>query len=320
VRRSQVLFACALVAVLAVGGMFLLTHGQAQRATGQSGIRSSVTLRDLLYAPVPAVCQHPSGWLVNGVQPGIPAMRGEMRLAWVHSPFLTQAAGTAFGDLNGDGTGDAATVLYCNAGGVSWPEIVAFYGPGLKLLGWAYLSDFNLAGIKGQEHADARRISYQEGGVYAEWSTEDNGDGASTITLDYSATLRLSGHKIIAMDLVGVTERPAARAFASDLRRGDHAAADSLSAPGVAETAANLFSSYPSAYTAVPACYGLGDALLGNMPAPLAALVDPSSQVNPDTERICAFSSTDPGASWVALGMQRTGWRTWRVLWAQAVS
>ena len=36
------------------------------------------------------------------------------------------------------------------------------------------------------------------------------------------------------------------------------------------------------------------------------------------TERLCAFPSTDPGASWVALGMEKTGWRTWQVLWARS--
>ena len=78
--------------------------------------RGPVTAQELLSAPVPASCEHPAGRLVNGVLPGIPANHGQMELAWLSNSLLPKSAGTAFGDLNGDGTGDAATVLYCNAG------------------------------------------------------------------------------------------------------------------------------------------------------------------------------------------------------------
>jgi tRNA A-37 threonylcarbamoyl transferase component Bud32 len=278
-----------------------------------------VTAQDLLSVPVPASCQHAAGRLVNGTLPGIPANRGAMQLAWLANPRgVSEAAATAFGDLNGDGTGDAATVLDCFAGGVSWPEIIAFYAPGPKLLAWTYITAFNLPGIASQENAFFRRISYTGGAVYAEWATQDEGDAAAVATLDYSATLKLAGGKIIATSLVGVTERQTALAFAGDLRAGDQAAADRLAAPGVGEQAASLFRSYPSALAAAPTCYGLGDAF--TMPAPLAALIDPGGpgQVSQGTERLCAFPSTGPGASWVALGMEKTGWRTWQVLWARS--
>lgn len=283
--------------------------------------RAPVTAQELLSAPVPAACEHPAGGLVNGILPGIPANHGEMQLAWLNSSLLSESAGTAFGDLNGDGTGDAATILYCNAGGVSWPDIVAFYAQGqagLRLLAWAYITNFNLPGIQEQENGFVRQIRYQDGTVYAEWSTQDNGDAAATSTLDYSATLRLSGGKITATNLVGVTERQTVLAFASDLRARNMAAADSLAAPGVGEQAASLFRSYPSALNAAPTCYGLNDVF--TMPTALANLIDQggSDQVNPETERLCAFPSTDPGADWIALGMEHTGWRTWRVLWAQS--
>jgi pimeloyl-ACP methyl ester carboxylesterase len=283
--------------------------------------RAPVTAQELLSAPVPASCEHAAGRLVNGLLPGIPANHGEMQLAWLNTSLLSKSAGTAFGDLNSDGMGDAATVLYCNAGGVSWPDVIAFYAQGqagLKLLAWAYITNFNLPGIRGQENGFVRQIRYQEGAVYAEWSTQDNGDAAATSTLDYSATLRLSGGKIIATNLVGVTERQTVLRFANDLRVGNKTAADASAAPGVGEEAASLFRSYPSALNAAPTCYGLNDVFA--MPTPLANLIDQggSGQVNQDTERLCAFPSTDPGADWVALGMHRTGWRTWQVLWAQS--
>lgn len=282
--------------------------------------RGLVTAQELLSAPVPASCEHPAGRLVNGVLPGIPANHGQMELAWLGSSLLPESAGTAFGDLNGDGTGDAAAVLYCNAGMVSWPDIIAFYAQGqagLRLLAWAYITDFNLSGIQQQENGFVRQIRYQNGAVYAEWSTQDNGDAAATSTLDYSATLRLSGGRIAATNLVGVTERQTALAFASDLRAGNAAAANALAAPGVGEQAASLFQILPTALTAAPACYGLNDAF--TMPAPLANLIEEGGpdQVSQDTDRLCAFPSTDPAGSWVALGMRHTGWRTWQVLWAR---
>jgi serine/threonine-protein kinase len=281
--------------------------------------RAHVTAQDLLSAPVPASCQHPAGRLVNGTLPGIPANRGVMELAWTGNPrILTESAATAFGDLNGDGTSDAAAVLYCYAGGVSWPEIIAFYAPGPRLLAWTYITAFNLPGIPAQENAFFRRISYTGGAVYAEWSTQDNGDPAALSTLDYSATLKLAGGKIVATNLAGVTERQTALAFAGDLRAGNQAAAGRLAAAGVGGQAAGLFKSYPSAFSAAPTCYGTGDTF--TMPAPLATLITQGGpgQVSQATERLCAFPSTDPGASWVALGMEKTGWRTWQVMWARS--
>jgi pimeloyl-ACP methyl ester carboxylesterase len=283
--------------------------------------RAAATAQELLSAPVPASCRHPAGRLVNGVLPGIPVNHGEMQLAWLNSSPLSESAGTAFGDLNGDGTGDAAAVLYCTAGGVSWPEIIAFYTQGqgrLRLLGWTYITHFNLPGIQGQENGFVRRIRYQDGAVHAEWSTQDNGDAAAVSTLDYSATLRLSGGKIIATNLLGVTERQTVLEFASDLRAGNTAAADALAAADAGEQAASLFRSHPSTLNAAPTCYGMNDVF--TMPTPLANLLDQGGpdQVSPETERLCAFPSTDPGAGWIALGMQRTGWRTWQVLWAHS--
>ncbi len=278
--------------------------------------RGPVTASELLSAPVPAVCRHAAGHLVDGIQPGIPANQGSMQLAWLHGGTKAESAFTAFGDLNGDGTGDAATLLNCNAGGVAWPQVIAFYSHGPALLGWADLTDFNLPGIQPQENAFARRITYHDGGVDIEWSTQDEGDAAATSSLDYSATLRLSGHKIVAFNLVGTTERQTMNRFLDDLRRGDQSAADQLAAPGMGAETASLLRSHPSALAATPRCYGLNDYF--TMPAPLGALIDPGgpAQVNPSPDRLCAVPSTDPGANWIAFGLRHTGYRTWQILWS----
>jgi hypothetical protein len=273
----------------------------------------------LLSAPVPASCMHAAGTLVNGVLPGIPAMNGEMQLAWLNGSAQQKAASIVVGDLNSDGKVDIATLLDCDAGGVSWPQIVAFYAPGPSLLGWAYLTDFNLPGIEAQENATAHLLTYDSGGVDVEWSTQEDGDAAADASLDYSANLRLSGHQIVAMRLVGTTEHDALNAFMADLRRGDVASASKLAAPGVGADAASQFKLDPAALAATPTCYGGTDTF--TMPSSLAALIDSGgqSEVDPDTGRLCAVPTTIAGASWIALGMRHTGYRAWQVLWFKVI-
>ena len=290
------------------------SHGK-QPSTHYLNSRAPVTMKGLLSAPVPAACTHKAGKLVNGVQPGIPANHGRMALAWLDRGPKTKATLTAFGDLSGGERGDVATVLECNAGGVAWPEIVAFYSPGPTLLGWAYLTNFNLPGVRYEENAYAWQITNRHGGIYVEWSTQDEGDPGAVSSLDYSATLRLSGHKIVASNLIGTTEAETANAFLKDLVHGDEAAASRLAAPTVAATAASQFRTFPSALTATLKCYGLND----TMPGPLAAVIDQGElkQISPTPDRLCTLRSTDPGARWIALGMRHTGFRTWQILWSK---
>jgi hypothetical protein len=279
----------------------------------------AVTANELLSAPVPAACEHKAGRLVGGVQPGIPQNHGLMQLAWIGSGAAARAGLTAFGDFTGKDETDAAAILECNAGGVSWPEIIAFYSPGPTLLSWSYLTEFNLPGLGSDEQStEVQQIAYHDGGVAAEWSTQDNDDAAATSSLDYSAVLRLSDHKIVATDLTGITELQTAEAFVRDLRNSDDAAANALAIPGLGAVADNQFHYYPSTLLASPKCYGLNDFAI---PAPIAALISQgsSTQVMPEPDRICALASSGPGASWVVLGMRHTGFRRWQIVWIRAV-
>jgi hypothetical protein len=316
-KRSvvQLAGAGAAVIVLLVGGLACSSAHLQASPEQQQGI----TAKGLLSAPVPAVCTHKAGKLVNGAQPGIPANHGSMQLAWLGRGARAKAALTAFGDLSSNRGGDAATVLDCNAGGVAWPQVIAFYSPGPTLLGWAYLTDFNLPGMHAQENATAWRVTYHHGGIDIEWSTQNEGDPAAASSLDYSATLRLSGHKIVASNLIGTTEQQTANTFLEDLRHGDQATASRLAAANVGAEAASQFHSFPSTLAATLKCYGLND--MFSMPVPLAALIDEGGpkQVKPSPDRLCALASTDPGAMWVALGMRHTGFRTWKVLWSKTI-
>jgi WD40 repeat protein len=279
---------------------------------------TTVTISDLMSAPVPAACTHAAGTLTYGTQRGLTQGEGSMQLAWLGEGHSARAKLTATGKLTGGNADDAATVLDCNAGGVPWPQIIAFYGPGPKLLGWAYLTSFRLPGKQAGENAEVNQIAYRDRRIVAEWSTQDDGDPAAISTLDYSADLRLVNGKIVATHLAATTELQAATEFLGDLRAHQEAKAAGLAASGVAAAAAAEFRTHPSALAASPTCYGLNSF---HMPAPVSALTDPGgpSEVIPAPDRLCALPSSDPGTAWIVLGMQHTGFRKWQVVWLRAV-
>ena len=76
----------------------------------------AVTLQDLLFAPVPGLCQHDPGNLVNGQLPPQDSHLGQVMIAKRNTQSGTSYK-VAFGDLTGDGNTDAAMVTDCNAGG-----------------------------------------------------------------------------------------------------------------------------------------------------------------------------------------------------------
>jgi WD40 repeat protein len=280
--------------------------------SSQKKAPSSVTASDLMSAPVPAACEHAGGNLSYGVQRGLPQYHGSTQLAWLSGGSAARARLTAFGPLSGNRTQDAATVLDCNAGGVPWPQIIAFYGPGPTLLGWSYMSDFKLPGKQTGENTLATSIAYHDGGITADWSTQDEGDPDAVATLDYSADLRLVNGKIVASNLVGVTEEPTAQAFVSDIRAGNLAAAYKLAAPGVKSTVPALVHDHPSAFSASVKCYGLTAEDL-TMPTAISQLLTTSSSNGVD--RVCILPTTGSSAQWIVLAMQHLGFRHWQVLW-----
>jgi hypothetical protein len=118
-----------------------------------------LTAASLLSAPVPSLCQHPAGRLVNGHLPGIPANRGSVELAWAYGLRSDHDMMTV-GDLNGDGISDAAAVVSCNAGGVGWPDQIVFYTHGPTVLG-----AYDLSTAVGGARDGTLRISYSSRAV-----------------------------------------------------------------------------------------------------------------------------------------------------------
>ncbi|MEU9779627.1 hypothetical protein AB0H92_01305 [Streptomyces phaeochromogenes] len=270
--------------------------------------RQPVTARSLLSAPVPADCHHRAGKLVDGKLPGIPEIQGVMGLSWVETD-RPRSDLLAFGDLNRDGAGDAAATLFCNAGGVSWPEIIAFYEHGPTLIGSVSLSTINLPGHDPGENALVHRLRYADGGVVTQWSTQQDGDPGASATLDYTATLRWDGHAVVASSLTAVTERGAVDRFLSALRKHDTAAASALAASGVGAEAANQFRFYPHALAGAPTCYGPNS----DFPPNAAGLGSIGGPEFVEAQRYCLLPTSAEGGEYVVLGMSKAGFQRWQV-------
>lgn len=297
-----------------------LTNSATQNVQADIAARQPITASSLLSAPVPAACSHQPGTLVNGVQPGIPPVQGSMQLDWLNNPAAQQNE-VAYGDLTGDGNPDVATVLNCNAGGVDWPSILAFYGRsgnGLRLLGSISLGDVNLPGHQPPENANVRRISYADGAIIAQWSTQQNYDAAATSTLDYTGTFRLQGGRIVVSNLTGATEQPVADRFFADLASGNSTDADTIAQPGLAAVALTQLHSAPpdvaAALVSTPTCVGLN--AIFDLPSQLAGYIDTGGPTaEPNTDRMCYVATGDAGFPYAAAGFQHTGFGQWRVTW-----
>jgi hypothetical protein len=84
---------------------------------------------DLSNAPVPSLCGHPAGNLVNGSLPLNPAPDGSD----VGHVTLRDVRGV--GDIDGDGQPETAAAFGCNQGGIGWPEWIVVYHQDLTVAG-----------------------------------------------------------------------------------------------------------------------------------------------------------------------------------------
>jgi hypothetical protein len=147
---------------------------------------AAVTLSDLLSAPVPSLCKHEPGNLVNGQLPNQDPRFGLVGVAkkqqadyWV-----------TFGDLTGDGVDDGALVTACSAGGVPWPATVQLYSAGPTRLGGVDLSDVT----HGREVVTG--LSIADGVVHVSWITQGPHDAECCGTVHMAGDLRWDGSKV----------------------------------------------------------------------------------------------------------------------------
>lgn len=148
------------------------TGAPSNAATGSPGATPSEqstagapTLADLLSAPVPALCAHPAGRLVDGSLPGIPPHGGHVTIATKASDYTEPPVSA---DFDGDGVDEIAAVIDCDAGGVAWPQALVVYRTGPELLGYVDLKNVTHA-----EHSTINRLVADGNGVTIDWVSTD---------------------------------------------------------------------------------------------------------------------------------------------------
>jgi hypothetical protein len=152
----------------------------------------AVTLDDLLSAPVPALCEHEAGSLVNGELP----VQDPQRYGYVHIAHMSAADDdspmVAFGDLTGDGVADGAMVTACSAGGVGWPATVQLYTAGKTRLGGVDLGDVTHGGRE-----SVTDITISDGMAHVSWITTGPGEGECCGTVKMAGDLRVKGANVV---------------------------------------------------------------------------------------------------------------------------
>ncbi|WP_146073552.1 hypothetical protein [Amycolatopsis sp. CA-126428] len=165
---------------------------------------SLLSLRKRLYsAPVPSLCEHPAGTLVDGALPGIPDNQGVVELAAKGEPENV-IDNLAIGDITSDGVPEMAAVFDCSQGGVSWPEYVVVYSAEEKILGAIDLGDVALG--EQVEHAGIERLKSSDDKFLLAFTTYN---GAAFCVKKWSAELRWDGHSVTMQNLLPATNIPA---------------------------------------------------------------------------------------------------------------
>ena len=156
----------------------------------------AVTFEDLQRAPVPALCQHDPGNLVNGHLPPHEGHPGDVGIALNYD---TGAYKVAFGNLTGGDNTDAAMVTDCNTVNVPWPETVQLYtaGPVRPVrLGGVDLSDLTHGATELVED-----LAISDGVAHVTWLASGPNDADCCPSIKMAADLRWDGSKVSAQNV-----------------------------------------------------------------------------------------------------------------------
>ncbi|MEU4197098.1 hypothetical protein AB0E69_34715 [Kribbella sp. NPDC026611] len=124
----------------------------------------AVTTAGLLQAEAPEMCRHQAGRLVNGNLPiADPLHDGYASIRLNGADWITPLP-PATTDLNADGIKDTAVAFDCSAGGVTWPETIAIYGPGPTLV-----ASIDLDKYVQTEHSDVKALTVQGNRIAVHW-------------------------------------------------------------------------------------------------------------------------------------------------------
>jgi hypothetical protein len=240
-------------------------------ATPTQMVLAALTLEDLMSAPVPSVCEHPAGTLVDGVLPGIDRMEGIVQLT--SKMVMAQDGGpdpasfVAFNPAPTPTALAAVAVLECDRGGVVWPDVLVAYDYDLNVL-----ASYNSSDYSGGPNDDLWSLAWnKDATVTFNWSTHYSGEASCCGSLETAASLveRDGQVSLIQPDVFGVTET-AGELFTA-MQSGDIAAAEAnIADPKLIDnlklyptTAIRLTSDWTSSSraTCVPKDYVVGEVI-----------------------------------------------------------
>jgi hypothetical protein len=159
-----------------------------------------LSVADLQSAPVPPLCRFPAGKLVRGSLPGQPASAGRPPTLVTTTLDGSRAELVALGDLDGNGRGDAAAVVNCNAGGVGWPDNIVFWSATRN--GPAVLGAYQMGDTVGDARNGTTKVAYQrDGSVVVDSLDAREFDAGCCVTGRARVTLKWDGRRVVVTDV-----------------------------------------------------------------------------------------------------------------------
>jgi hypothetical protein len=258
-----------------------------------AGSAAAQAVPDLSSAPVPSLCGHPAGNLVDGSLPGVPEHDGGVWLRATSSPHMVTQ-----GVLRPGASADIAAVVSCNRGGVGWPDNIVVYDKRLRIIGTVELGKVTKGGRE-----SVRRIWIERRTVFVQvWGIGRDGDAGCCGSASALVQLRWSrSRKRVTVAQTRIyDERASARRFLRAVQRGRRAAAKRYGSSSAVDA---LFAIRKRARLRLAGCAGILD---DRWPG----------WVETDAFRVC-FVTIDwkdsPYESGYGLFMDRVGWRGYRV-------
>ena len=188
-KFSRIAIICAvLICVPSCGRGYV--DSIANKATHQASTppKVSVKLQDLLNAEVPALCDHPSGKLTNGVLGDPSSNTGKVQLRKDVIDAINANKTTPGLDVGTDENVAIAAVVACDKGGVDWPNVVVLWDKSMSLISWFDLR--NTTGYRGK--VDSLSLDGNE--VDVKWSFAGDQDPMCCATYSAQAKVHVTRH------------------------------------------------------------------------------------------------------------------------------
>lgn len=187
----SIAFRLALTAAAASALIAGCTATDHQHGASPTATAAAVTVRDLLSAPVPELCRHEPGALVDGQLPHQDSAPGHVGIA--EKPKPDTGYWMVLGDVTGDGVDDGALVTACDAGGAhSWPATVQLYSAGRTWLGGVDLGELTHGG-----NEVVTVLSIANGMVHVSWVTQGSHAAPCCGPGHMTGDLRWDGSKVL---------------------------------------------------------------------------------------------------------------------------